>query len=56
MNLVKASGILAAGIIVAVAVHSYLTPYQSCMRGVLDRNPKAPAAVICARHLGGAKR
>ena len=53
MSLVKAAAILAAGIVVAVAVFSYFSPYQTCVRGVEDRNPKAPAAVICAKHFGG---
>ena len=53
MNLVKPAVILAVGIVVAVAVFSYFSPYQSCVRGVEDRNPNAPAAVICAKHFGG---
>ena len=52
MNLVKAAAILAAGVIIAAGIVMYFSPYQSCMRGVADRNPNAPAAVICARHLG----
>ena len=69
MELVKPAGILATGIIVAVAMHSYLSPYQSCVRTVeATKYTPAPssgrtfqpryyspmqASRICARRLKG---
>ena len=68
MELVKPAAILAAGIVIAVAVYSYSSPYQSCVRAVeatmYTPHPKPEgwrprkyspmqASRICARRLKG---
>lgn len=56
MNLVKAAGILAIGIVVAVAVHSYLSPYQSCVHDVeTATHPHTPPS-FARSTLGGAEQ
>ena len=53
MNIVKIAAILGVTVFLTAGMLTYCSPYQTCVRGVTDRNPNAPAAVICARHLGG---
>ncbi len=53
-NVKIAAAILAAGLVVAVGIYVYFSPYNTCVRAYTSTGTTEKAAnFICARQLGG---